>query len=189
MKVKRNQIDKNVRAKAYLSSLIIRPSVRSFKTLQKISERFIGSDIEGMFNDQIAIKSQSKGPDIRTRIIRPLNCQKKLPRVLYLHGGGYAFGEPEQDFPYVKELMKVRDCVVVAPSYRNSLKEPFPAAFNDAWDTLIYMKEHADELGIRSDQLIVYGTSAGGGLAAALCLLARDILIKLISPFKCLCTR
>jgi len=174
VKVKRKQIDKNVRMKAYLSSLIIRPSVRSFKTLQKISERFIGNNIEGMFNDQIAIKSLNKGPDIRTRIIRPLNCDKKLPGVLYLHGGGYAFGEPEQDYSYIEELMKVRDCVVVAPSYRNSLKEPFPAAFNDAWDTLMYMKEHAHELGIRSDQLIVYGTSAGGGLAAALCLRARD---------------
>ena len=97
MKVRRRQIDKYVRMKAYMSSLLIRPSVRSFKMLQMISERYVSNDLKGMYNAQIAIKSQSKGPDIRTRIIRPLTCSRKLPGILYLHGGGYAFGEPEQD--------------------------------------------------------------------------------------------
>jgi acetyl esterase/lipase len=64
--------------------------------------------------------------------------------------------------------------VLVAPDYRLSKKHPYPAALHDCWAALLYLKEHAEELGVRSDQIMVGGESAGGGMAAALCMLARD---------------
>jgi acetyl esterase/lipase len=53
-------------------------------------------------------------------------------------------------------------------------EEKYPAAIQDSYQALLYMKNHADELGIRPDQIMVGGESAGGGLAAALCMYARD---------------
>jgi acetyl esterase/lipase len=64
--------------------------------------------------------------------------------------------------------------VVVSPAYRLSVRNPYPAALEDSYLALKYMNEHAKELGIRDNQLMVGGESAGGGLTAALCLYARD---------------
>jgi acetyl esterase/lipase len=95
--------------------------------------------------------------------------------VLWLHGGGYLTGFPDMVF-LTRAIDLVRECgaVVVSPAYRISLQEPYPAALEDSYLALCYMKEHAAELGIREDQLMVGGESAGGGLTAALCLYARD---------------
>jgi acetyl esterase/lipase len=62
----------------------------------------------------------------------------------------------------------------VAPDYRKSVKHPFPAGFNDSYDTLLWMKENAEQLHLLPDQFIVAGHSAGGGLTAAIALKARD---------------
>jgi acetyl esterase/lipase len=63
---------------------------------------------------------------------------------------------------------------VVAPDYRLSVFEPYPAAFDDACRTLVWMHDNAAELRIRQEWLVVGGESAGGGLAAAVALHARD---------------
>jgi acetyl esterase/lipase len=71
-------------------------------------------------------------------------------------------------------LARKYGAVVVSPGYRLAWKKPYPAALEDCYNALEYMADHAEELGIRRDQLIVGGESAGGGLAAAGCLYARD---------------
>ncbi|HEX3021971.1 MAG TPA: alpha/beta hydrolase, partial [Lachnospiraceae bacterium] len=111
---------------------------------------------------------------IRVRVYRSQQPKGNVPGILWLHGGGYALGVPEVCNRRYKTFTRQSDCVVVAPHYRLSITDPYPAALEDAYDTLLWMKKHANELGIRSDQLMVGGESAGGGLAAALCLLARD---------------
>ena len=65
-------------------------------------------------------------------------------------------------------------CIIIAPDYRKAIAAPYPAAFNDCYDTLLWMKENAQTLGITSEKLIVGGHSAGGGLTAAVVLKARD---------------
>jgi len=97
-----------------------------------------------------------------------------LPGVLFLHGGGYAMGNPESFASTFENLIRTRDCVIVAPDYRKSVEAPYPAAVNDCYATLIWLKKNAAELGVRDDQLIVIGGSAGGGLTAAVTLMARD---------------
>lgn len=73
-----------------------------------------------------------------------------------------------------KRLLDTKDCVIVAPDYRLSIDAPYPAALKDCYEVLLWMKEHAKELGIRDDQLMAGGESAGGGLTVALALYARD---------------
>lgn len=94
--------------------------------------------------------------------------------VLWVHGGGYAVGSPEMSVATARRLVDATGCVVVLPDYRLSVVEPYPAALHDCYDALLWLRDHAAELGARPDQLVVGGESAGGGLTAATCLLARE---------------
>lgn len=97
------------------------------------------------------------------------------PGVLWIHGGGYFLGMKEMAYMgRAKDLVRNHGAVVITPDYRLALKAPYPAAIKDCYQTLLYLKRHAKELGVREDQIMVGGESAGGGLTAALCILARD---------------
>jgi acetyl esterase/lipase len=117
---------------------------------------------------------RTDGSSLRVCIFKPLTHKKAVPGVLWIHGGGYALGAPEVSKLYAKKLIEAADCVVITPDYRLSLEAPYPAALEDSYAVLLWMKSNAKELGIRSDQLMVGGDSAGGGLTAALSLYARD---------------
>jgi acetyl esterase/lipase len=114
------------------------------------------------------------GTDMRLCIYRPKKQVKNVPGILWLHGGGYATGIPEQAMKIAKIFIQARDCIVVAPDYRLSLQAPYPAALEDSYRTLLWMRENAERLGIDESKFIVGGNSAGGGLTAALSLYARD---------------
>ena len=113
---------------------------------------------------------------IRLLILRPLEKNEKpVPGVLWVHGGGYQSGSAKDVFVTRALSLVVKfGVVLVAPDYRLSRRHPYPAALQDCWAALLYLRDHAQELGVRSDQIMVGGESAGGGMAAALCMLARD---------------
>ena len=95
--------------------------------------------------------------------------------ILWLHGGGYIVGMKEMvHMSRAVDLVKHFGAVVLAPGYRLALQAPYPAALDDCYAALLYLKENAAALGVRSDQLMVGGESAGGGLCAAVCIRARD---------------
>lgn len=103
------------------------------------------------------------------------NRTKNAPGILWLHGGGYILGMKEMvHMGRAADLVKKHGAVVVSPGYRLAFQAPYPAAINDCYDVLLYVKSHAEELGIRDDQIMVGGESAGGGLCAALAMMARD---------------
>ena len=114
---------------------------------------------------------------IRIRMFRPAGePPEKSPGVLWIHGGGYQSGSSRDVYVTRALSLTVKfGAVVVSPDYRLSRKHPYPAGLHDCYAALLYMKEHAEELGIRDDQIMVGGESAGGGMAAALCMLAKDI--------------
>ena len=113
---------------------------------------------------------------VKLLILRPLaRSAEKAPGVLWVHGGGYQSGSAKDVFVTRALSLVVKfGAVLISPDYRLSKKHPYPAGLRDCYAALLYLKEHADELGVRADQLMVGGESAGGGMAAALCLLARD---------------
>jgi len=114
------------------------------------------------------------GTRLRVCIYSPASPQKNVPGLLWMHGGGYAFGTPELDELFIKRFIEASGCVVMAPDYRLSTDEPYPAALEDCYTALVWMKNHSGDYGIRADQLLIGGDSAGGGLTAALSLYARD---------------
>lgn len=108
-------------------------------------------------------------------ILRPAGQKEPVPGILWIHGGGYMTGMAAMVYGSCgRMLARKYGAVVVSPGYRLAWKKPYPAALEDCYAALEYMADHAEELGIRRDQLIVGGESAGGGLAAAVCLYARD---------------
>ncbi len=113
---------------------------------------------------------------IKLLILKPLERHReKVPGVLWVHGGGYQSGSARTIFATRALSLVVKfGAVLIAPEYRLSRNHPYPAALHDCYTSLLYLKDHAEELGIRSDQIMVGGESAGGGMAAALCMLAHD---------------
>jgi acetyl esterase/lipase len=111
---------------------------------------------------------------IPIRIYRPDNVRGALPGLLYIHGGGFMLGglhtEEERCELYAKEV----GCVVVGIDYRLAPDHPFPAAYTDCLDVLVWLDENAAKLGVDRRRIAVGGNSAGGALAASVALECRS---------------
>ena len=117
----------------------------------------------------------TKNGRIKLIILRPKDQQQPLPGILWIHGGGYLTGFAAMVHVSVgKMLAEKYGAVVVSPGYRLSWQNRYPAAVDDCYAALEYMYGQAEELMIDRSRLIVGGESAGGGLTAAVCLMARD---------------
>jgi acetyl esterase/lipase len=176
MRVTLQMIDPELRLAGIAARLLFRPSEGFFRLLWRLDRRMHGSDAPGLECGQRWVDSLDEGVRVRVRTYRAPGRSggSKLPGVLFLHGGGYAVGSPEQFVAAYRMLVRTRDCVVVAPDYRKSLEAPYPAALKDCYGSLLWLKQNAADLGVREDQLFVMGMSAGGGLTAAVSLMARD---------------
>ncbi len=118
--------------------------------------------------------TRADGTKLRLCVYAPRKRRAGVPGLLWLHGGGYAIGVPEQDIAFIRRFVRASGCAVVSPDYTRSLDAPYPAALDDSYLALLWLRDNGGAYGARSDQLFVGGDSAGGGLAAALCLYARD---------------
>ena len=107
-------------------------------------------------------------------VLAPEKATGPLPIVVHLHGGGYPIGRPDQDLALMGHYIGLRPAIFVAPKYRRSLQAPYPAALDDAYACLLWAKAQSAALGGDPARIFVMGESAGGGLAAALTLRARD---------------
>jgi acetyl esterase/lipase len=168
-------IDRELRATGRLIKIVNNtftlPRLRLIHKLMKKIRLRVKDDTMQITEEWITREDGSK---LRICIFKPLERIDNVPGVLWLHGGGYAIGAPEQAKVMAKRFIEMSNCVVIAPDYRLSVEASYPAALDDSYTVLLWMKNHAKDLGIRADQLFVGGDSAGGGLTAALTLYARD---------------
>ena len=111
---------------------------------------------------------------MRVRLYRPASSvEKLLPAILYYHGGGWVIGSLEgYDLPS-RFFCARTGCAVVAVDYRLAPEHKFPAAVDDAVASFHWLAEHAVELGIDPDRIVVAGDSAGGTLATVVSQLVR----------------
>jgi len=116
----------------------------------------------------------SGGHTIPVRVYAPTERDGPLPGVLYIHGGGFALGSVDTEHAGAVLMARSVGAVVVSVDYRLAPEHPFPAGLDDCYDTLTWMRDAADQLEVDLDRLAVFGNSAGGGLAAAVALVARD---------------
>src|SRR4029453_18117248 len=118
-------------------------------------------------------------PTVRVLVTTPSGAGDRTPAVLHLHGGGMGVGSPQFEAFESGRLARELDAVVVSPNYRLAPEHPFPAALDDCMATLRWMRDNADELGIDEDRIAVMGSSAGGGLSAAVAQRSSDEGIEL----------
>lgn len=117
------------------------------------------------------------GPDgdkLLVRLYRPRGKSGALPGYLQVHGGGFIVGTVEISDFRNRVLAAEANCVVASVNYRLAPDTPHPGPVEDCYAALRWLVEEADRLGVDRSRIAVGGESAGGGLAASLCLLARD---------------
>ncbi len=112
------------------------------------------------------------------RVYRPLSTEI-LPVVIWFHGGGWVVGSLDSHDPVCRALANRTPCVVVAVDYRLAPEAPFPAALDDSWAATQWVAAEALKLGADASRIVVAGDSAGGNLAAAVALRARDAGLEL----------
>ena len=113
-------------------------------------------------------------PDIGVRVYRPRDAAGTLPGIYVIHGGGMILGDVEGEDDTAATLCSEIGAVVVSVEYRLAPEHPYPAGPEDCYAGLLWMAGHVDELAYDPERLAVYGGSAGGGLALAVALMARD---------------
>ncbi len=111
--------------------------------------------------------------DIPVRIYVP-HGQRTRGVLVYFHGGGWVIGDIETVDRPCRSIANAADVVVVSVDYRLAPEHPQPAAFDDCYAATAWVAEHAEELDVDPARLAVGGDSAGGHLAAAVSLEARD---------------
>src|SRR5213083_2173139 len=113
---------------------------------------------------------------IPLRVYRPpgVSDSRRLPVLVYFHGGGWVIGDLETHDVLCRQLTAGSGVSVVSVDYRLAPEHKFPAAVDDAWAATRWVVAHAGELAVDASRLAVGGDSAGGNLAAVVALLARD---------------
>lgn len=115
---------------------------------------------------------EAGGATVPLRIYRPES--EAAGTLHYIHGGGWAIGDLDTVDHTVRRLCRDLSMVVVASSYRLAPEQPFPAAFDDSLAAARWVRAHSAELGGENAPAAIGGDSAGGNLAAAICLAMRD---------------
>jgi len=110
---------------------------------------------------------------MKMRLFQASGAQSQ-PCCLFFHGGGWTIGGLETHSAWASDISQALDISVLLVDYRLGPENPYPAALDDCANALDYVHANAGSLGIDADRIIVYGDSAGGNLAAALCLRERE---------------
>jgi acetyl esterase/lipase len=111
------------------------------------------------------------GSGVGVRLHRPVGVSQPGPALLWMHGGGYVIGSAQQDDELCRRFARELGITVAAVDYRLAPEHPYPAPLEDCYAALTWL---AALPAVDPARIAIGGASAGGGLAAALALLARD---------------
>lgn len=125
----------------------------------------VGEVVDGLF--------PGAAGDLSYRLYRPPSPGPH-PVLVYFHGGGWVLGDARSDDPLCRDLCVRTDAIVISMDYRHAPEHRFPAAIEDGLAAVRWVADNAEQLGGASGRLVVGGWSAGGGIAAAVCQLARE---------------
>lgn len=132
-----------------------------------------GAGVPEFVNEVVELRMPVADGELAVRLYRP-SAQHGLPVLVYFFGGGWTLGQIDTCDGICRRLANAVGCAVLAVGYRLAPEHKFPVAVNDCYDAVRWICEQADELGLDRNRLAVGGDSAGGNLAAAVTLLARE---------------
>jgi acetyl esterase/lipase len=142
--------------------------------------RLVGSRTLPLVRALLAVQDRGTRNDVEVitlgsgagvRLFRPVGVPEPGPALLWLHGGGYVVGTARRDDPLCRRFSSRLGITVAAVEYRLAPEHPYPAALEDCYSALTWL---AGLPAVDRGRVAIGGASAGGGLAAALALLARD---------------
>jgi triacylglycerol lipase len=142
--------------------------------LKQLYASFLGEGDAEVTVAEHLVPGPAGAPDVKVYVYTPPGPKTPRPALFHIHGGGYILGDAAMMTPLSQVRARAHDCVVVSVDYRLAPETPYPGPVEDCYAGLSWMAAHATELGIDPARIAVGGESAGGGLSAALCLLARD---------------
>ena len=114
------------------------------------------------------------GAEVSALVLEPKNCNEVLPGMVVFHGGGFMLKASTAHYQMIKEYAAKVPCRVVYVDYRLAPEYPFPIPVEDCYATYEWVLKHVKKLRIDSERIVISGDSAGGNLAAAVTLMARD---------------
>lgn len=125
--------------------------------------------------EDISIPGPQGAPNVMVRVYQPAKrSDAPAAAFLWIHGGGFTGGTYQELPELVEHLVIETGAVIVSTEYRLAPEHPFPAATSDCFAALKWLAASADELNIDTNRIAIGGGSAGGCLAAAVALMARD---------------
>ncbi|MRG58886.1 alpha/beta hydrolase fold domain-containing protein [Agromyces sp. CFH 90414] len=130
--------------------------------------------VAGIRIEDLTVPGADGAPDVEVRVYDPAGRAPGSPALLWLHGGGFLIGDPEQDEASSIAFARELGMLVVAPRYRLAPEHPAPAAVHDAYSALTWLFGEAAARSVDPGRIAIGGASAGGGLAAGLALYAHD---------------
>ena len=121
-----------------------------------------------------AVPGVDGSPDVPLLVCTPTGAPASRPLLYYIHGGGFFCNDHRTGLDQLLETAERFGATLISVGYRLAPEHPYPAQINDVYAGLLWAADHADELGIDPERIVVTGISAGGGLSAALALTVRD---------------
>ncbi len=131
-------------------------------------------DVSRSSYERRKVPGPAGAPEVELFISKPIEASTTAPAIFHIHGGGYVAGSAASMEPAHRVLAADFGCVIVSVEYRLAPETPHPGPLEDCYAGLAWTIANAAELGVDTTRIGVMGESAGGGLAAALALLARD---------------
>ena len=159
------------------------PTLSDLSTLESIQqarearESLFGEPAarDDVLSEDRQVPGPQGAPTVRVRIYRKKGgAAGPRPCVFEIHGGGFLLGDIEMMDPWCQRVAAELDAVVVSVEYRLAPEHPFPAGVEDCYAALAWTAGQVEALSIDPTRIAIAGQSAGGGLAAATTLLARD---------------
>lgn len=150
-----NSIPDIVQRRQVVSQLLVEPELDQRVTMENRT-------IPGVAGEQ------------KVRIYTPKTKASKAPALVVFHGGGMIMGSVEGEAGTAQMLSAECNAVVISVDYRKAPEDPYPAGADDCYNGAKWVFDNAVALGVDADNIGLYGGSAGGGLAIAVALMARD---------------
>jgi len=146
-------------------------SMEEFRKVFAAGQSAVTVDLSGIVESQKTIPCD--GSDILLNMVRPEGSSGSLPVFLFIHGGGWVFGDYPTHKRMVRDLVVLTGFAAVFINYTPSPEAKYPQALNEIHTAAKWMLEHGEEIAVNSDRIGIVGNGVGANMSVAATLMAK----------------